>query len=55
MRVVPPSDVGISTTEPMPPGTVVMFREGTSELAPDLLFGGSPARLIRLSGKRIEA
>jgi hypothetical protein len=43
MRVVPPSDVAISTTEPVPLGTVVMFREGISELAPDLLFSGSPA------------
>src|SRR4051812_15231178 len=39
----------------MPAGTVVSFGAGAKELAPNFLFGGSPARLLRLSAKGVEA
>lgn len=49
-RVVPPGELGISSGTPVPVGLAVELDARTSQLTTDVLFGGSPARVLRLSG-----
>ena len=47
--VVPPAAVGLPPDSGLPAGTVVRLDPGTQRLADDVLFGGSPPRILRLS------
>jgi len=47
--VVPPAAVGLVPDAGLPAGTVVRLDPGTQRLADDVLFGGSPPRILRLS------
>ena len=48
-RVATPESRGLSPDAPVPLGTVVDLAPGLLHPAPDLLVGGSPRRLVRLS------
>ena len=54
-RVVAPAALGRSVDEPVPFGTVVSIDPETKQLAPDVLFGGSPGRLLRLGSAGVTA
>ncbi len=54
-RVVAPAALGRSADEPVPFGTVVSIDPATKQLAPDVLFGGSPGRLLRLGSVGVVA
>ena len=54
-RVVTPVELGRSGAEPMPFGMVVSIDRETKALAPDVLFGGSPGRLLRLGPAGVAA
>ena len=49
LRVANPESRGLSPAAPVPLGTVVDLAPGLLHPAPDLLVGGSPRRLVRLS------
>ena len=48
-RVIRPGELGIRADAGLPPGTMVDLDADIRELATDVLFGGSPARVLRLS------
>jgi mycofactocin glycosyltransferase len=54
-KVVAPAALGRSVDEPVPFGTVVSIDPATKPLAPDVLFGGSPGRLLRLGPAGVTA
>ncbi len=54
-RVVAPAELGRSADEPVPFGTVVSIDPDAKQLAPDVLFGGSPGRLLRLGPAGVTA
>ena len=47
--VVPPAAAGLAPDAGLPAGTVVRLDPGTQRLTDDVLFGGSPPRILRLS------
>jgi mycofactocin system glycosyltransferase len=47
--VVPPAAAGLAPDAGLPAGTVVRLDPGAQRLAGDVLFGGSPPRILRLS------
>jgi mycofactocin glycosyltransferase len=47
--VVPPEAAGLAPDAGLPAGTVVRLDPGTQRLTDDVLFGGSPPRILRLS------
>jgi mycofactocin system glycosyltransferase len=53
--VVPPGDLGLRDDVPLPIGTVVDLEDDTQEIADGVLFGGSPARVLRLSAAGVAA
>ncbi len=44
-----PAEAGVRADADIPPGTLIDLDPGTRQLAPGVLFGGSPARLLRLT------
>jgi mycofactocin glycosyltransferase len=54
-RVVGPGELGIRASAGIPAGMTVGIDTGTRELTPDVLFGGSPARVLRLSATGVSA
>ncbi len=55
MTVARPQDLGVPPTAAMPQGMSVVLDPTTKQLADDVLFGGAPPRLLRLSGTGVEA
>jgi mycofactocin system glycosyltransferase len=53
--VVGPGELGIRPDAGLPPGTAVDLDADTRQLAGDVLFGGSPARVLRLSAAGVRA
>ena len=53
--VAPPGKLGLPPDQPVPPGIVIELDPATSQLAGDVLFGGSPARVLRLSPAGVSA
>jgi mycofactocin system glycosyltransferase len=53
--VVPPAALGLRDDLPLPIGTTVHLEDDTQEIAPGVLFGGSPARVMRLSPAGVTA
>ena len=47
--VVPPGELGVPDDTPVPAGFTVELEPDTREIADGVLFGGSPARVLRLS------
>ena len=47
--VVAPGDLGVPADAPVPAGLTVELEPDTREIADGVLFGGSPARVLRLS------
>jgi mycofactocin system glycosyltransferase len=47
--VVPPAAAGLTADAGLPAGTVVRLDPGTQRMTSDVLFGGSPPRVLRLS------
>jgi mycofactocin glycosyltransferase len=54
-RVARPDELGIRADAGMPVGITVELDPDTRPLADDVLFGGSPARVLRLSGAGVRA
>ncbi len=54
-RVTSPGQLGLKADQPMPAGLAVDLDPGTSQLTGDVLFGGSPARVLRLSPAGVTA
>jgi mycofactocin system glycosyltransferase len=54
-RVVPPGELGTRSDAGLPRGIVVELDADTAQLADDVLFGGSPARVLRLSAAGVRA
>ncbi|MGH3275944.1 MAG: glycosyltransferase, partial [Streptosporangiaceae bacterium] len=48
-QVVRPGDLGLRDDAPLPAGFTIELEPDTRQLASDVLFGGSPARVLRLS------
>lgn len=48
-RVTRPEEAGVDPSAPLPPGTRLGLEPGVSRPAPDVLIGGRPRRLLRLS------
>lgn len=48
-KVARPEELGLRPDQPMPAGTAIDLDPGVSQLTGDVLFGGSPARVLRLS------
>jgi mycofactocin glycosyltransferase len=53
--VVTPGGLGLRDDLPVPIGTVVDLEDDTQEIADGVLFGGSPARVLRLSAAGVAA
>ena len=53
--VVTPGGLGLRDDLPLPIGTVVDLEDDTQEIADGVLFGGSPARVLRLSAAGVAA
>jgi mycofactocin glycosyltransferase len=53
--VAGPAELGVSPDATMPLGLPVELDPGTTQLAGDVLFGGSPARVLRLSAVGVTA
>jgi mycofactocin glycosyltransferase len=53
--VVAPSELGLRDDLPVPIGMTVDLEEDTQEIADGVLFGGSPARVLRLSEAGVAA
>ena len=47
--MVPPAAAGLAPDAGLPAGTVIRLDPGTQRLTSDVLFGGSPPRILRLS------
>jgi mycofactocin glycosyltransferase len=54
-RVVPPGELGVPADAAMPLGMPVELEPDTQQLTGDVLFGGSPARVLRLSPAGVRA
>ena len=48
-RLPAPGELGLRPGAGLPAGTTVELDPGTQQLTGDVLFGGSPARVVRLS------
>ncbi|HVX22739.1 MAG TPA: mycofactocin biosynthesis glycosyltransferase MftF, partial [Acidimicrobiales bacterium] len=55
MTVATPEDLGVPSRAAMPRGMSVVLDPATRQLAGDVLFGGAPPRLLRLSGTGVGA
>jgi mycofactocin glycosyltransferase len=53
--VVAPGELGLRDDAPLPAGMTVDLEEDTREIADGVLFGGSPARVLRLSAAGVAA
>jgi mycofactocin system glycosyltransferase len=53
--VVAPGELGVPDDAPVPAGFTVELEPDTNEIADGVLFGGSPARVLRLSAAGIQA
>jgi mycofactocin system glycosyltransferase len=53
--VVAPGDLGLRADAPLPIGMTVDLESDTREIADGVLFGGSPARVLRLSAAGVAA
>jgi mycofactocin glycosyltransferase len=53
--VVAPGELGLRDDAPLPIGTAVDLEDDTQEIADGVLFGGSPARVLRLSAAGVAA
>ena len=53
--MVGPGELGIRPDAGLPPGTAVDLDADTRQLTGDVLFGGSPARVLRLSAAGVRA
>jgi mycofactocin glycosyltransferase len=53
--VATPAQLGLRADQPMPAGLAVELDPGVSQLTGDVLFGGSPARVLRLSPAGVAA
>jgi mycofactocin glycosyltransferase len=54
-RVTRPDELGLSPDAGLPVGLPVVIDPGVAQLTPDVLFGGSPARALRLSETGVTA
>jgi mycofactocin system glycosyltransferase len=54
-RVTRPGEAGIRADTVMPPGTRIDLDPDTRQMTPEVLFGGSPARVLRLSAAGVQA
>lgn len=55
-RAVPtPEDVGLRRDAPLPSGTRIRLDPSTARFGEDVLFGGSPPRILRLAPSGVEA
>jgi len=55
VRVTQPGHLGLRQDQPMPAGLAIDLDPGTAQLTNDVLFGGSPARVLRLSRAGVTA
>ncbi len=55
LRVPGPAELGVSPEAGLPAGMAVELDPGVSQVTEDVLFGGSPARLLRLTGAGVRA
>jgi mycofactocin system glycosyltransferase len=53
--VIKPSELGIRADAGIPVGIAIDIDPDTKDLTPDVLFGGSPARVLRLSATGVRA
>ena len=53
--VVTPGELGLRDDTPLPTGITVDLEDDTQEIADGVLFGGSPARVLRLSAAGVAA
>ncbi len=53
--MIRPAELGVRADGGLPPGTSVELDADTRQLAADVLFGGSPARVLRLSAAGLDA
>src|ERR1035441_2919296 len=54
-RVTRPEEAGISVDARLPLGIAIDFDQDTRQMTSDVLFGGSPARVLRLSAAGLQA
>jgi mycofactocin system glycosyltransferase len=55
LRVTRPDELGIRAGVGLPPGIAIDIAPDTRQIAPDVLFGGSPARMLRLNATGVRA
>jgi mycofactocin system glycosyltransferase len=53
--VIRPEELGLRPDQPLPAGAAIDLDPGASQLTDDVLFGGSPARVLRLSPAGVTA